>query len=231
MKEILNDRSYKLCMFMKQLEVPFLDHLLKASPIENISASLNEMVKHPVNIAPWPEYNYLPKVEFSIAHGNDCIFLKYYVTEAVVKASYYHPNDPVYKDSCVEFFIAFNNEETYYNLEFNAIGTCKLNFGRNRNDRKLISENLIQTIRYLASIQNNVTNYARPDILWELTLMIPVEVFSEHSFTSVSGKQCFANFYKCGDDLPVPHFVCWNNIQSDEPDFHVRECFGKILFA
>lgn len=213
---------------MKQLEVPFLSYLKKASSIENISASLDEMVKHPINIAPWPEYNYMPKVEFSIGNGNDCIFLKYYVTEAVVKAAYYHPNDPVYKDSCVEFFIAFSEEEAYYNLEFNAIGTCKLNFGKIRNDRILISENLIRTIRYLATIQNKVTI---PEVQWELTLMIPIEVFSEHKLPSLSGQTCSANFYKCGDDLPVPHFVCWNNIQSDEPDFHVRECFGKILFT
>lgn len=215
---------------MKQLEVPFFSRLQKASPIEHISASLDEMVKHPINIAPWPEFNYMPKVEFSIAHGNDCIFLKYYVTEAVVKANYYHPNDPVYKDSCVEFFIAFNDEGAYYNLEFNVIGTCKLNFGKNRNDRILISENLIRTIRYLATIQNKVTNVAIPEVQWELTLMIPVEVFSEHKLSSLSGQTCSANFYKCGDDLPVPHFLCWNTIQSVEPDFHVRECFGKLLF-
>jgi len=215
---------------MKQLEVPFFSRLQKASPIEQVSASLDEMIKHPINIAPWPQFNYIPKVEFSIAHSNDCIFLKYYVTEAVVKATYYHSNDPVYKDSCVEFFIAFDEEMKYYNLEFNPIGTCKLNFGRDRNDRILISENLIRTIRYLATIQNQITNDDKPATQWEITLMIPVEVFSEHVITSVSGKQCSANFHKCGDDLPVPHFLCWNNIQSVEPDFLVRECFGKILF-
>jgi len=73
---------------MNQLEVSFLSHILKTSPIEHISASLDKMVKHPINIAPWPEFNYMPKVEFSIAHGNDCIFLKYYVTEAVIKQIY-----------------------------------------------------------------------------------------------------------------------------------------------
>src|SRR5215213_4766284 len=139
---------------MKQLEAPFLASLNKTSSMEQVSFVLNAQARHSIAIAPWPEYNYVPEVEFSIAHGNDCIFLKYYVSETVAKAMYYQPNDPVYKDSCVEFFIAFNNEEEYYNLEFNAIGTCKLNFGKNRYDRMLISEKAIRTIRYLTTIEN-----------------------------------------------------------------------------
>ena len=156
-------------------------------------------------------------------------FLKFYVVENEVKASYYKPDDPVYKDSCVEFFISFDGDEEYYNLEFNAIGTCKLNFGKNRNQRLRISDELIKTIRFLATIQNNTINNSQ-GIKWELTLMIPIAVFSKHIIKSLSQKKCSGNFYKCGDDLPVPHFLCWNNIQSAEPDFHLRKYFGEILF-
>jgi hypothetical protein len=215
---------------MKQLEAPPLSHLHRTSPIEHISASLDNMIKHPIDNAPWSEFNYVPKVAFSIAHGNDCLFIKYYVLEAVVKGAWYKSNDPVYKDSCVEFFIAFEDDEAYYNLEFNVIGTCKLNFGINRHDRKIISEKLISTIKYLATIQNKPGADTQHGVQWELTLMIPVEVFSEHNLTSLSGKYCSVNFYKCGDDLPVPHFLCWNNIKSLIPDFHVPEYFGKMLF-
>jgi len=193
--------------------------------MQEISSALDNIDKHPIEIAPWPEFAYLPKAEFAIAHNNDFIFLKYFVEEENVKATYYLPNDPVYKDSCVEFFIAFDNEEEYYNLEFNAIGTCKLNFGKNRNDRILISERLIRTIRFLASIENSDTK-----IKWELTLMISVSVFSQHSLTHLSGNTYFANFYKCGDDLPKPHFLCWNTVETPEPDFHIRRCFGKLQF-
>ena len=199
------------------------------SSMEQVSSSLNQLGKELIDIAPWPEYNYIPQVSFSIAHGEDCIFLKFYVAEDVLKASYYKPDDPVYKDSCVEFFISFDGDEEYYNLEFNAIGTCKLNFGKNRNERLLISKELIKAIRYLATIQNNAISNSK-GIKWELTLMIPVEVFSKHNIKSLSEKKCSGNFYKCGDDLPVPHFLCWNNIQSAEPDFHLRKYFGEIIF-
>jgi hypothetical protein len=129
----------------------------------------------------------------------------------------------------VEFFISFNDDEEYYNLEFNTIGTCKLNFGKNRNERLVISEELIKTIRFLATIQNNTVSNSK-GIKWELALIIPVKVFSKHNIKSLSGKKCSGNFYKCGDDLPVPHFLCWNHIQSAEPDFHLRKYFGEIIF-
>lgn len=210
---------------MKELEVPQLPQLNKASSIKQVSEILDQLNKHALDIAPWPAFDYIPKATCTIAHNRDCIFLKYYVEEEVVKAAYYLPDDPVYKDSCVEFFIAFNNEEEYYNLEFNAIGTCKLNFGKNRNHRAIIPENLIKSIKYLSIIQN-----AGKVVQWELSLLIPTEVFFQHEFSSLSGQTCSANFYKCGDDLPTPHFLCWNNIETPEPDFHVRRCFGKVLF-
>ena len=213
---------------MKKLEVPLLSALNKTSSMQQINASLKQITKHSIAIAPWPDFDYTPRVEFSIAHGNDCIFINYYVEEAVVKATYYNPNDPVYKDSCVEFFIAFNNEEEYYNLEFNAIGTCKLNFGINRKNRIVVAADLVRKIKHYTTIQN-ITG-ANLGIHWELSLMIPVEVFYKHKIKSLSGKNCSANFYKCGDDLPVSHYLCWNNIISAKPDFHLRQYFGKILF-
>jgi hypothetical protein len=214
---------------MKKLKVPLLTFINMTSSMGQVSSSLDQLDKQSIDIAPWRAYNYKPEVSFSIAHGGDCIFLKFYVVEDVVKASYYKPDDPVYKDSCVEFFISFDDDEEYYNLEFNTIGTCKLNFGKNRNQRLRISDELIKTIRFLATIRNNTINHSQ-GIKWELALAIPTAVFSKHNIKSLSEKKCSANFYKCGDDLPVPHFLCWNNIQSPEPDFHLQEYFGEILF-
>lgn len=210
---------------MKTLEVPLLNNLSQKSSLEEISFSLDHLQRHLIGIAPWPKFMYTPKVEFSIAHNNEFIFLKYFIEEEELKAVYHKTNDPVYKDSCVEFFIAWDNEEGYYNIEINAIGTCKLNFGVNRNSRIEISEYLIKTIKHLSVIQNKDIG-----VKWELTLRIPFLVFSQHNIKTLSGKTCNANFYKCGDDLPTPHFICWNTIDTPEPDFHQRRCFGKLLF-
>jgi hypothetical protein len=210
---------------MKQLEVSLLAQLHKNDSMEETSAILDTLNKQAIDIAPWDDFQYIPNVEFAIAHNNNCIYLKYYVEEAVIKAAYFQVDDPVYKDSCVEFFIAFNNEEEYYNIEFNAIGTCKLNFGRDRHDRIRIPEKLIKKLRFLSIIKN--TNNA---IRWELCLIIPNEIFFKHDLPSLSGHIGRVNFYKCGDDLPTPHFLCWNKIVAPEPNFHLRKYFGKLLF-
>jgi hypothetical protein len=216
-------------MQKKSLHVPFMTSLTKTSDLIEISATLNKLEPHKINIAPWSQYDYLPDVTFTIAHANDCIFLKYYVREAVVKAEWYYPNDPVFKDSCVEFFIAFGNDANYYNCEFNVIGTCKLNHGREREQRKRIAEKHILLVNYLATIQNKNSSVAK-SIHWDLTLMIPIVAFSENKIQTLSGETCRGNFFKCGDDLPEPHFVAWNNVNAPSPNFHVPECFGEILF-
>ena len=215
---------------MKRLDVPHLTQLQRTTPMQEISAALDHMPKHRIDNAPWPEFNYVPEVSFSIAHADSCLLLKYYVLESVVKAAWFRTDDPVYKDSCVEFFISMGEDKAYYNFEFNIIGTCKLNYGVDRNERKVVSEKLISSIRYLSSMQNTPGADGSKAVHWELTLMIPTDAFSEHSELSLAGKKCRANFYKCGDDLPVPHYLCWNNIKSPQPDFHLSEYFGEVIF-
>lgn len=146
-----------------------------------------------------------------------------------MRAVFCKSNDPVYKDTCVELFISFGNEKEYYNFEFNCFGTCLLGYGKNRADRKLLPETIIKKINS-QSVITTFNSLGTDDINWNLTLMIPFEVFSYHSFTSLKNLDCKANFYKCGDDLPEPHYVAWNNIKSENPDFHLSEYFGDLKF-
>lgn len=220
----------KVILRMKKLEAPHLAQVQRTTSMPEISAALDHVQKHGIDNAPWPEFNYVPEVSFSIAHADSFLFLKYYVIEAVVKAAWFKSDDPVYKDSCVEFFISLGEDKAYYNFEFNIIGACKLNYGVNRNERKVVSEKLISSIRYSASLQNTPGVNGNNAVRWELTVMIPTDAFSEHSKLSLTGKKCRANFYKCGDDLPVPHYLCWNNIKSAQPDFHLSEYFGEVIF-
>ncbi|MGH2565575.1 MAG: carbohydrate-binding family 9-like protein, partial [Ginsengibacter sp.] len=42
---------------------------------------------------------------------------------------------------------------------------------------------------------------------------------------------CKVNFYKCGDKLPKPHFLTWNTVETEDPDFHAPEYFGSMEFS
>ena len=216
----------------KTLSILPLLGVTKATSIGEISSLLDEQKKHLIDIEPWPaypEYIDLPKVAFSTAHSGDCIFIKYDVTEHEVLARYKQINDPVYKDSCVEFFIIFDNDKSYYNIEFNRLGTCLGRYGSERENRTSLSIELLKKIRYDRTL-NQMKDVDNTAINWTLTVAIPIEVFCYHKFSSIQHKKSRINFFKCGDDLSQPHYLAWNNIIADEPDFHLPQFFGKAEF-
>jgi hypothetical protein len=216
----------------KTLQIHPLPGVNIYTPIVDISSLLDGQKNNFIDIEPWPEYpEYydLPKVSFSIAHSTDCIFIKYDVQEHEVLARYRKTNDPVYKDSCVEFFIAFDDDQAYYNLEFNRFGTCLGSFGPGKEARTLLPVEQLEAIRYERTLLQK-REAKEPAVNWTLTLAIPVQVFSFHHFNSFQGKKCKVNFYKCGDDLSQPHYLAWNNIESPKPNFHLPDFFGRAEF-
>ena len=219
-------------MSEKTLSISSLQSVNKTTPIGIISSLLDKQVKHLIDIEPWPsfpEYIDLPKVIFSMAHSSDCIFIKYDVTEHEVLARYKQINDPVYKDSCVEFFIIFDNDKSYYNIEFNRLGTCLGRFGSERENRTSLPVDLLEKIKYDRTL-HQIKEGNDTAINWTLTVAIPIEVFCYHQFNSIQHKKSRVNFFKCGDDLSQPHYLAWNNIIAAEPDFHLPQFFGKAEF-
>jgi hypothetical protein len=211
-----------------QLIVPYLNNISGKSRMEDISIALDEPERHIMQKLPWPGFSYKPHVSFSIAHTGDCILLKYFVEEKTIRIVHHEDNSPVHEDSCVEFFIAFDKGEEYYNLEFNCEGTCLFGFGKNISQRKLMGGDIIRRIRRLATIKSMADKNNL--ISWHLVLVIPADVFAYHEITLLKGRHCKVNFYKCGDKLPEPHFLSWRNLEASAPDFHLPEFFGDAYF-
>ena len=212
---------------MKQLNVEQIENIDSGAEIKVVSYLLDRVKRNTIEQLPWPKYGYLPAVEFAIAYNADAVFLKYYVTEKNIRAANSAINAPVWEDSCVEFFISFDGEENYYNFEFNCVGTALVGYGTSKHDRELLPASLIGQVKYQAMIDNALQN----DIHWELALSIPKSLFCHSEITTLQGKNCRVNFYKCGDSLPTPHFVAWSGIQSAEPNFHLPEFFGALSFV
>ena len=79
----------------------------------------------------WAEFPYKPEVEFRAAHTGDALLLNYRVTEEAVRAAAPADNGPVWEDSCVEFFVTFDNKN-YQNIECNWTGTILSAVGPDR---------------------------------------------------------------------------------------------------
>jgi len=213
---------------MKHLQVAYIPAENIVNGVDSARVLLNDQPKQYIDNLLWSITGYKPDVAFAMAYTDDSILLKYYVTEEHVKASYNEINDPVFKDTCVEFFVAFDGGDKYYNLEFNCIGTPLIAYGSGKNDRVYLDRpviELIDTHHYIADSDIEDMYY------WELTLQIPFTVFTHHHITSLQNQECCANFFKCGDDLPEPHFLSWNNIEHTDPNFHLPQFFEKIIFA
>ncbi|GAA4313267.1 carbohydrate-binding family 9-like protein [Mucilaginibacter gynuensis] len=195
--------------------------------IDHVSASLDQYPAQQIINSPWAADEAAVQASFSLAYNDDYLFLKYYVTEQSISAKYNKLNDPVYKDSCVEFFIAFDNDTRYYNLEFNCAGNCLAQYGEGKTDRVFISGAILKSINHQAQLKTNAFSGL---VDWQLTLCIPKSVFCFHPGLQLSQTKARVNVYKCGDDLPVPHYLCWNNIEATQPNFHLSGFFKEIKF-
>jgi hypothetical protein len=199
--------------------------------LADISARLDKLCqKHPINIINWDKFSYKPEIEFSMAYSLNELYLKYYVKESHTKAEKSKINEMVCEDSCVEFFISPADDGLYYNFEFNPIGTIYLGYGTGRNDSQRVDSNIAGKVRTLGSMGSTPFTEKSGDISWTLTIAIPVEVLLKHKTENLKGKTFQANFYKCGDRLTVPHYVTWNPVKTEKPDFHRPEFFGTIRF-
>ena len=216
---------------MNSIQAPFLKNITVETPIELASQLIETISHHYIDCINWPDsFSNKPDVSFKIAVIADGLLVKFYVKEDYTRATFTIDNQEVYHDSCVELFIDPSRDGTYYNFEFNAIGTLLLGFGADRHDRPRAPQEITKQVKRHSS--NGVIPFdnIRLDKPWDLTVIIPFSAFWHHSIISLDKKKIRANFQKCGEDLPVPHYLTWNPILTLKPDYHQPAFFGSIDF-
>ena len=201
------------------------------APWNEVLKSLESAPWNTIDTLNWAEYSYRPRVQFRMLYGDSAFFLQYSVKEQAVRAVAAVDNGEVWKDSCVEFFVIPADDGIYYNFEFNCAGTCLLAAGTSRQGREAAKPAVTSPIRRQPSLGRHPFGERKGETEWNLAVVIPYTCFFKHPDYSPAGKTVRANFYKCGDDLTVPHFLSWNPIQTEKPDFHRPEFFGTVKFA
>jgi len=178
----------------------------------------------------WMKNNYEPNVEVKICFSDEFIFVYFRVNEKEITATYTEINDPVHKDSCVEFFVNLFPKETnkYFNFEVNAIGTIHVGYGA-LGDRGSLGKDEINKIQISSTFNEPFTGIHEKEC-WEVFYKIPISIFENHYKLKFVANEAKANFYKCGDNTKYKHYGIWNNIVSNKPNFHLPEYFGDILF-
>lgn len=181
----------------------------------------------------WLDNGYEPHVEARLCYSARFLYVRFDVREARVRARFTRFQDPVYKDSCVEFFIdAFPAERRgYLNFEANALGTFLVQFGPDRSSRRSLTKTDLRGLEARASLKHPVDG-AIPGGHWALAYRMPLSLFRRIYGKEIGpGVRSRANFYKCGDETEVRHYGAWNPVGTPAPDFHRPEFFGTLVFG
>ena len=135
----------------------------------------------------------------------------------------------------------------------NCIGHGTFACGADRKNRIRFNDDIISLIRRSSSLGSSSIGQLVGETQWNVVIAIPLKLFSLNDAatspddalinlnevvkagnamtgTKLNGKTARANFYKCGDDMAVPHYISWNPIGCPRPDFHRPEYFGTLKF-
>lgn len=214
---------------MKELYIKKLKPGNRTSLAEAEQMLEKQTVSHRIDVINWKEFGYKPVVAFRIGHTGKEIWLKYYVTEKYIIARETKINGAVHKDSCVEFFVSPDGKN-YYNFEFNCIGITHLAYGPGRGNRKFTDPEIIRKIEIRSTLGSEPFEEKTGSFEWEMMIRIPLECFAFDPLIRFDGIKGTANFYKCGDDSSEPHYLTWNPVLTEKPDYHRPEFFGRIQF-
>lgn len=179
-----------------------------------------------------------PKTALRLLYDQAGIFGIFRVEDRYLRSIHTDYLSPVYKDSCVEFFVQPKQVMGYFNFEFNCGGAlfCSYIIDPARTPKgfrdfvKLPEEDKKQVLIY-----HSLPDIVQPEITepatWFLEFFIPFSLLEQYVglLGNVSNRSWHANFYKCGDETSHPHWASWTELP--EKNFHLPECFGMLSFV
>ncbi len=135
---------------------------------------------------------------------------------------------------CITKYVSANVEARFQGLIFlsrrKGNGTILIGVGPTRNGREHAPKEVTDLVQRWSSLGDTPFEERVEETDWEVALIIPYAVFFKHQIESLDEKEIKANFYKCGDELQTPHFLSWNPIKIEKPDFHRPDFFGTLEF-
>lgn len=157
-----------------------------------------------------------------LCYDDSYLYVHLRAVEKEIRATFTAPLSPVYQDSCLEFFFKPDDGDRYFNFEINPNGCLYIECGHDRNDRFIL---------YRSDMQERFNiRTERTENGWEVYYQIPLDFIRLFYPDFVFSGILKANVYKCGDKTDNPHYLSWNPITSEKPDFHRPEDFGIMIF-
>jgi hypothetical protein len=176
-----------------------------------------------------------PHTEVKMTYDTANIYVIFQVHDRYVKSQVRNYNGNVSGDACVEFFFAPDPAlpNQYFNLEVNAGGTPLLFYVTtpwtwfNKLDSTDISQ--IEIAHSLPSILD--TEITDP-VTWTIEYRVPFTILKKFSRIAKPqpGAIWRANFYKTASQTSNPHWITWSYVNNPQPNFHLPQFFGNLIF-
>jgi hypothetical protein len=172
------------------------------------------------------------------------LYLRFRVEDRFVVAKHTEFQAPVWRDSCVEFFVQPWDGQPresggYFNFEINC-GGALLSYYIEDPTRTAegfakftrLSGEHGRRIRIVHSLPSLVMPEREEPTTWHIGCTIPLEVLEAYTgpLGTLPGQTWRGNFFKCADDCSHPHWASWSPI-GEELNFHQPKYFGLIRFA
>lgn len=213
---------------MKNLFVPKQPVSQCETVFDKIELLLEAGAKAEINQVNWSKD--FPKqlpVTVRVAHDGEKLFLYYSIAGELVRAANTEDFGSVWEDSCVEFFMQREGETSYRNFECNILGVLLAAHHETKEISERLPNEFLQMVERYSTINQRFEN-DKQLCDWTMYLELPKKVMGYYDGESLNGKTIKANFYKCGDKTPEPHFISWSPINLPKPNFHVPQFFGTL---
>lgn len=176
-----------------------------------------------------------PKVLAKLAYDDDAFYVIFRVEDRFVRAVARAYQDPVCKDSCVEFFFTPGAHLglSYFNIEINCGGTVLFWWHPEGEKAVPVATADFEQMEIGHTLPKTVDPEMEAPTTWSLEYRLPfsvVKTYCPDASKPAPGVVWKANLYKCGDATSHPHWLTWSFVDHPTPRFHMPAYFGTLTF-
>ena len=159
-----------------------------------------------------------------LAYDDSRLYVHLHAEEPMIRAENSGALDQPCQDSCLEFFLSAAAQDVrYINIELNPKLCLYFGFGTGNGDLMRIL--LPDGAKTLHAGSERTANG------WDVTYELPFKLLRLFFPDFVPHGKIRGNFYKCGDLTAQEHYLAWNRVDAERPNFHLPEYFGELIFS
>ncbi len=176
---------------------------------------------------PWEGFKSSLVTLFRAVHTDDRLIVSLRCYESEPYAGVTKTNGYVCNDSCVEFFFSpsEDNSAGYFNFEVNANPTYLFGYNPAGGKEEYVEWDESEYCLTSTKAADKDGEY------WQIDFTLPYALIRKYvpDCELKSGSVMRGNVYKCGKHNQSEHYGSWSIVETEGPNFHRPEFFGKFI--